>query len=31
MSVLSVVDFTYLITVFINSNEKILPKVQEAY
>ena len=31
VSVLSVVDFTHLITVFTNSNDKILRKVQETH
>ena len=31
VSILSVTDFTHLITVFTNSNDKILRKVQETY
>ena len=31
LSILSVVDFTHLITVFTNSNDKILRKVQETH
>ena len=31
VSILSVVDFTHLIAVFTNSNDKILRKVQETY
>ena len=31
VSILSVVDFTHLITVFTNSNDKILRKVQETH